>query len=142
MTFPPEWFYHACDKSYQLATEHLPQAVRDRPEATASVLGFGAAYTTVYLLEKGIERVLGPERASRWLPALENIGLASAAVVPFLTAVVDPHGMRDMLQNHPVYTSGCVGLITGSVTRAVQDLGALQPLEDKLNSFWKRFKQE
>ena len=146
MTFPPEWFYNACNQAYHTVTSAVPEpvgeAIRNRPEATAGAMGFTAAYATVYGIEQILKHFLGSERTERLLPLLENLGLASAAIVPFATAAIDPKGIRDLLQTHPVYTSGCVGLIAGSVARALQDLGALQPLEDELKQFWEKFKKE
>ncbi|HLD04807.1 MAG TPA: hypothetical protein VJG90_03730 [Candidatus Nanoarchaeia archaeon] len=140
MTFPPEWFYHACDKSYQLATEHLPQAVRDRPMTTAFLLGTSAAYGTVAIIEKGLKRFLG-ERAEKIMPTLERIGLYSTVAVPLAITVLDPEFAKNLPQEHPVYTAGCLGLIAGSARRALEDLGVFTPLEKHVQQLWAKLRK-
>ena len=50
------------------------------------------------------------------------------------SAVIDPEGAKEILTQHPTYTSGMAGVYAGSITRAVQDLHkrSKQSLDDSL----------
>ena len=44
------------------------------------------------------------------------------AVAPVLYAAIDPEGAKEIMTQHPTYTSGMAGVLTGSIACALQDL--------------------
>ena len=44
------------------------------------------------------------------------------ASAPIIYAMADPDGARDIMTQHPTYTSGMAGVYVGSIVGAVQDL--------------------
>ncbi len=134
MVFPFEGFFKACDTAYHAVASSMPQFVQDRPVATAFTLGAGAAYGTVYCIEKLLKGFLPYYNAEKYLPMLEKAGMLFMFGVPFVYSIVDPDGAKQLLEQHPVYTSGLLGLVAGSTGRAAQDLHQSKGLEKRLEN--------
>ncbi|MEK6943500.1 MAG: hypothetical protein AABX00_05545 [Nanoarchaeota archaeon] len=123
MNKPP--LYDIVDKLYHGVMDKMPQALQDRGEAMAFLLGAGGIYGVVKGLQwtsRNAMNKLIPNFDEKWLPALEKICIAGMASAPIIYAMADPDGARDIMTQHPTYTSGMAGVYVGSIVGAVQDL--------------------
>lgn len=138
MVFPFEWFFKLCDETYHYVTGPMPQWAHDRPIAMAYALGTAAAYGTVLGIEKLLKKNLPKFNAEKHLPALEQTGIAFMLGAPLAYSLIDPDGAKQLLEQHPVYTAGLLGLITGSTGRAALDLyrnkDSSKGIEEKINT--------
>ena len=117
----------------------LYHAVVDRPPSEkAFLLGSGFTYLLVNRLQwasRNIADFYISNFDENILPTLEKGCIAAMAVAPFLFYLIDPEGAKEIMAQHPVYTSGMFGVWLGSISGAVQDLfkrSKQTPLEERL----------
>jgi len=114
-------FYNLVDKLYHGATDWMPQIVRDRDILIAPVLGYGGIRGVV----KGLQ-FLSEKFSKRYnnkfdniaLPILERISQVTITLFPLGYSIFDPEGAKEIMTQHPVYTSGMVGLWIGAMQQA------------------------
>ena len=129
--------YNVVDKLYHGVMNNMPQALQDRDMASAFVLGSASIYYVVKGLQwtsKNIMNKIIPNFDEKWLPKLEKACIVGMAAAPVLYAFIDPEGAKEIMTQHPTYTSGMAGVYAGSIIGAVQDLHkrSKQTLEDSL----------
>lgn len=110
---------------YHGVMDRMPQALQDRDMASAFVLGSAGTYGVIRGLQwtsKNIMRHVIPNFDEKWLPVLEKICVAGMAVAPVVYAAIDPEGAKQIMTQHPTYTSGMAGVYAGSLAGALQDL--------------------
>src|SRR3989344_9238852 len=118
-------FHETVDALYNGVMNHMPQALQDRGIASAFVLGSAGTYGVIRGLQwtsKNVIDRLIPNFDEKWVPTLEKICAAGMAVAPVLYAAIDPEGAKEIMTQHPTYTSGMAGVLTGSIACALQDL--------------------
>lgn len=123
MDKPP--LYDIVNKLYHGATDLMPQSLQDRDMALAAVLGAAGIYGVVRGLQwtsKNVMNKVIPNFDEKRLPALEKICIAGMALAPIAYGLIDPHGAREIMTQHPTYTSGMAGVYVGSIAGAAQDL--------------------
>lgn len=119
---PP--FIGVLDTLYRYVFDHMPEAVQERGIANSFFAGGLVTYGAVRGLQWAshqVDRVV-PGFEEHWLPKLERVSIAVVVGVPLLYAVVDPEGAKRIWTTHPAYTSGLLGIATGGITGAAQDL--------------------
>jgi len=120
---PP--LYDQVNKLYHLATDFLPKNVREGEMTNAFILGAVGSYGIARALQ-GISRHLIRHAVPRFdryvLPALEVICIAGVTLGPLVGAHIDPEAAKELLAQHPVYTAGMAGIISGGVGAAALDL--------------------
>ncbi|MBD3249113.1 hypothetical protein GF336_03645 [Candidatus Woesearchaeota archaeon] len=119
------FLYDVVDKLYNSVMDHMPQALQDRDMASAFVLGTVGIYSVVKGLQwtsKNVMNKIISNFDEKWLPNLEKACTLGMAVAPVLYAAIDPEGAKEIMTQHPTYTSGMAGVYAGSITGAVQDL--------------------
>jgi len=99
---PP--LYEIVDALYKGATRFAPDWVTDRPMAAAAVLGFTGSYLVAQGVKAGL-RKLG-EKAHFDSSLLEKICGAAAPATLLAGMIIDHEGVRQILENHQVYTAG------------------------------------
>ncbi len=133
------FLYDAVDTLYNGLMNHMPQALQDRDMTSAAVLGAVGTYGVIrgsQWTSKNVMNKLIPNFDEKWLPILEKICIAGMSVAPVVYAGFDPNGAKEIMTQHPTYTSGMLGVLAGSLTGAVQDLykrSKQKALEEKLS---------
>lgn len=110
---------------YHSVMDRMPQALQDRDMASAFVLGSAGAYGVVKGLQWTSKHVMNriiPDFDEKCLPLLEKVCIVGMAAAPVVYAIFDPEGAREIMTQHPTYTSGMAGVYAGSITGAAQDL--------------------
>ena len=119
------FLYGLVDTLYHKVMDSMPQALQDRDMASAFVLGSAGIYGVVRGLQWAsknfMDRII-PNFDAKWLPKLEKICAVGMAAAPILYSIFDQEGAKEIMAQHPTYTSGMVGVWAGSITAAVQDL--------------------
>ena len=130
-------FHETVDMFYNGVMSHMPQALQDRDMASAFVLGSAGTYGVIRGLQWTSKNIVDPYIWSRMpkfvkdrapsfdkdvLPALEKICATGMAVAPIIYAAIDPQGAKEIMTQHPVYTSGMLGVGAGSIAAVAQDL--------------------
>lgn len=119
------FLYGLVDSLYKGVMQYMPKAVQERGEVSAAILGATGIYGVVRGLQwasKNIVDNMLPGFDSKALPVLEKVCIAGMATIPFLYAAVDPDGAKEIMTQHPTYTSGMFGVWFGSIFGAGQDL--------------------
>jgi len=126
MTNPP--LFDVVDTLYRSVMDNMPQALQERSMISAFALGSVGTFGVVrglQWLSKNVVAKVTPDFHHRVLPTLERLCLVSMAAIPFVYAAVDPEGAREIMTQHPTYTSGMAGVYVGSI------LGALKGLKEE-----------
>lgn len=117
--------YDIVNRLYHGVMDNMPQVLQDRDMASAFVLGSVGIYSVVRGLQwtsrKMMNRLI-PNFDEKWLPILEKVCIVGMVAAPVLYSLVDPEGAKEIMTQHPTYTSGMVGVCVGSITGATQDL--------------------
>ena len=104
MTFKP--LYNVVDYLYHGVMDHMPESFQERSIASAFFLGSVGSYAVTKissaLLNKAFPRIVLGKGLSYLI-----------AGAPFLYAAFDPDGAREIMSQHPTYTSGMVGACLG-----------------------------
>ncbi|QQG38698.1 MAG: hypothetical protein HYS32_03790 [Candidatus Woesearchaeota archaeon] len=119
------FLYDTVDFLYSSVMDNMPEVLRERSMASAFVLGATGIYGTVRLLQfasKNLVERLFPGFHDKVLPKIEKICTVGMATTPFLYALIDPDGAKQIMVEHPTYTSGMAGVYVGSIAAALQDL--------------------
>ena len=105
---------------YTGVTEHMPDFIKDRPMASAFVLGALGSYG----LSKAVQVISNrfPVFDRRVMPYLEKVCRYVIVGGPLLYSIINPEGAKEVLMNHPVYTSGMTGVAAGGIVALTQDL--------------------
>ena len=124
---------------YHSVMDNMPQAIQDRSVASAFILGTAGSYGLVRGLQwtsKNLIKKIIPDFDKKILPKLEKVCIVGLASVPLVYSLIDPEGANQILSQHPVYSAGMIGVYTGSITGAVQDLHkkSKQNLEESLTT--------
>lgn len=109
-------FYRACDKAYHNFVDGLPQFLQERPMMMAYLLGAGASYGSAWVAQKLAKHIL-PEKTRRIINASAGI---AAALLPIAYAAIAPDSAKSLFEQHPVYSAGLLGLISGVEGAAIQ----------------------
>ncbi len=123
MTKP--FLYDIVNGMSHFVMDPLPQVIQERGMVSNFALGFSGIYSVVKILQiasRGVDKYIIPGFDEKVLPKLEKACIAGITAAPLLYAIVDPVGAREIMTQHPDYTSGMIGVYAGSVTAAVQDL--------------------
>ena len=131
------FLYDVVDKLYHGVMDIMPKALQERDMSSAFVLGSTGIYGVVRGLQwtsKNLMNKIIPDFDDKWLPKLEKAFIVGMAAAPILYGLIDPDGAREIMTQHPTYTSGMAGVYTGSITGAAQDLHkrSKQKLEEKV----------
>ncbi len=118
-------FYDTVDTLYHAVMDTMPQFLQDRPMASAFGLGSSAQFGVVKFLQVISKSVVA--YYSQWfeqeaLPFLEKACTIGMFTAPILYAFIDPDGAKEIMTLHPTYTSGMLGVWSGSIIGAVQDI--------------------
>jgi|SRR3989344_3604789 len=125
-------FYNQVNYLYHLVMDNFPELPQEGNMASAFVLGGLGIYSVVSGLQWASEKIV-PNFDKKILPLLEKGCIAGMIAVPLVYAFVDPEGAKNIITQHPTYTSGMLGVEVGSITRALQDLNKRKKLEDRIN---------
>ena len=112
----------------------MPEVVQDKSMASAFILGSVGIYGVVKGLQWSSRNVMNyfiEDFDEKYLPILEKACIVGMIGIPLAYAIIDPEGAREIMTQHPVYTSGMIGVAFGSITAALQDLNRRR-LEKKL----------
>ncbi|MBN1792459.1 hypothetical protein JW826_02135 [Candidatus Woesearchaeota archaeon] len=123
MTGP--FLFEVVDKLYNGAIRIAPDWMQETPVTNAFALGAVGTYSLTWLLQKTSKKVVDkviPGFDEKALPILEKICIAGVTAGPLLYAMIDPEGAQNIMTQHPVYTSGMLGVSVGGVIAATQDL--------------------
>lgn len=131
------FLYNVVDILYHSVADNSPQVVQDRPMASAFILGSLGIYGVVRSLQWSSKNVVNyfiSDFDEKYLPILEKACIGGMIAVPILYAIVNPNKAREIITQHPIYTSGMIGVAFGSIAGALQDLRkrSKKTLEEKL----------
>ncbi len=133
------FLYNLTNNLYHKVMDNMPQAVQDRDTASAFILGAAGSYTATKILQwisKNIMDGMIPDFDEKLLPILERVCQIGAITIPTLYAIIDPEGARTILMQHPTYSAGMTGAVTGGILCAQQDISKKpkkQKLEEKIS---------
>lgn len=147
MPEPP--LYNIVDFAYHTVMDKMPQALQDRDMASAFFLGSMGMYYVVKGLQwssKKVDQYVWPRMPNfvkdkfpsfdeDVFPQLEKICVTGMAVAPFVYATFDPNGAKEIMTQHPTYTSGMGGVWALSIAGALKDIyrrHIQKSLEEKL----------
>ncbi|MCD6464018.1 hypothetical protein J7L02_00640 [Candidatus Woesearchaeota archaeon] len=117
MAKPP--FYKIVDTLYNTVMKHAPEALQKRPMLSAFVLGGTGSYALTRL-GQGLASKLGLNNED--LENLEKALMTAATAMPLSYAATSPESAKQIMQEHPVYSSGMLGLYFGLVNAILKDL--------------------
>ena len=123
MQKPP--FYEIVDKAYRLIIDNTSQAIQERRIVIAPVLGAIGSYGVIKSLQwtsKNVVDKVIPGFDEHALPLLEKICMIGITIAPIVYGIVDPETARNIMVQHPTYTTGMFGAYAGCMTAAAQDL--------------------
>lgn len=109
-------FYRACDTSYHAVVDNAPQWVQNNPEPVALGLGLGAAYITTWIGQR-VFGLMSPNAVR----ILSKIAIYATPALVLSGFAIDPDGMQQLADNHPVYIAGLFGLGLGAEARFIQE---------------------
>lgn len=112
--------YEVVDSAYRAVVDVAP-FVDETPEASAATLGALGSFLVVKGIQKGSEKLV-PGFHEKVLPTLEKIAIGGTALIPLAVGFYAPGEVRDMIVQHPTYTMGMLGAMSGSVAGALHDL--------------------
>lgn len=127
--------YNVVDNLYHSVMDKLPQALQAKDMAIAPTLGLIGSYLVVRGLQWTSKNIIDkfiPNFDEKWLPKLEKACTFSMAIAPLVYLYIDSEGAKEIMTQHPTYTSGMAGVYFGSLAGAVQDLNK-RKLEDSFN---------
>jgi len=133
------FLYDLTNNLYHKVMDDMPQAVQDRDIASAFILGAAGSYAftkTLQWISRNIMDGMIPDFDEKLLPILERVCQVGVIAIPTLYAIIDPEGARTILMQHPTYSAGMTGAITGGIICAQQDINKKpkkQKLEEKIN---------
>jgi len=133
------FLYDLTNNLYCKVMDDMPQTVQDRDIASAFILGATGSYTvtkTLQWISKNIMDGMIPDFDEKILPILERVCQTGAIAIPILYAIIDPESARTILMQHPTYSAGMAGAITGGIICAQQDISKKpkkQKLEEKIS---------
>ena len=122
---PEPFLYDTVDKLYHLVMNPMPRFIRERDVDSAFLLGAIGIYSVVKGLQWASINLTDRFKSGFHediLPNLEKICITAMVITPFVYASLDPQGAKQVISEHPVYTSGMAGVYVGSITAALQDL--------------------
>lgn len=122
---PNPFLYDTVDKLYHIVMSPMPNFIGQRDLESAFLLGAVGIYGVVRGMQwtsKNIVDKITPKFHENIIYNLEKICIFGMAVTPFVYATLDPQGAKQIISEHPVYTSGMTGVYVGSITAAIQDL--------------------
>lgn len=138
--------YQACDYSFN-KTMNLIGSINPEWESylrknqglVAFSLGFAASYTTVRFVEnlpriifEKIDREDLSEKYDHILRKAEITGIyINLLGIPLAIECFNPGGIQGLLQNHPVFSAGLIGLGAGSSLAASQEITGRHKAKNK-----------
>lgn len=125
MSNPP--LYDIVNSLYHGVMGCMPRFLQERDLFCAFVLGAAGTYAVTKGIQSLSKRVLNrimPKFDEKVFPVIEHVCAAFVGVAPFVYAAVDPEGAKEIMTQHPIYTSGMAGVYAGGVMAAVRDLSS------------------
>lgn len=118
-------FYGAADWAYNLVMGCMPDAVRERSESSAFIMGasgiFGVARGLQWVSSNFMDSIISGFH-EKWLPKLETACAVAVTAGPVLYGIMDPEGAREVITKHPTYTAGMAGVAVGGLAAAGRDI--------------------
>jgi hypothetical protein len=112
--------YNILDKAYNGVMQNMPQALQDSDMASAFILGSAGSYVAIRATQ-WLSKIF-PNFEEKCLPTLEKICMVGLGFAPLIYAAADPQGAKEIMTQHPAYTSGLMGAWVGCMSGAAQDL--------------------
>ena len=132
------FLYDIVDALYHGVMDNMPQAVQERNISSAFILGSLGIYGVVRGLQWGSKNVMNyfiPNFDEKYLPVMEKACIGGMIAIPLLYSMINPTEAIEIITQHPIYTSGMIGVAFGSIAGALQDLNKRskqKSLEEKL----------
>ncbi len=117
--------YDIVNYLYNSVMNYAPDFFKERPVFSAFSLGFLGSSSLVSSLQyasKNLVNKIIPEFDDKILPSLEKACIFCITSIPLAYSFFNPEDIENIISNHPVYTSGMLGVYLGSVYFALKDL--------------------
>ncbi len=115
---------------YHIVMDHMPKLLQDRDMGSAFVLGSVGSYAVTRGCQK-IAKRYSPRFYEKAVPIIDIVTMTGIVGIPLVYSLIDPEGAREILRQHPTYSSGMLGASMGAFYAANKDLHDTS-LDDKV----------
>jgi hypothetical protein len=120
---------NACNESHYFVKKFLPERYQSPKydKMQAAIEGSAAGFTIAFLLEKGLETLLGDNGLGvdpnlKFSHLLEFGGLFFTLGTITMSNIIAPHKVKEWINENPVYSVGVFGVMGGASIHAAYDL--------------------